>query len=117
MHKRTLFTAMAIFPTIVLLHADAAPRLGDEAITGRIHSGSDGLVRVCFDHDVAPSVGHEYDVIRHEIRALPKGPVTLESTQTGILRIVSIDADHCANAALINGTAHALDWVAARTSA
>jgi hypothetical protein len=116
MNLRTVFISIATLSSLTIFQASAFADLSGEAITGRIRSSDGGHVRVCFERDAAASVNTEFAVLRHSVRTLPKGPATIESTPTGIIKIVSLDTDGCANAAVVSGSVQALDWVAARTS-
>lgn len=116
MNIRTVFISIATLSSLTLFQANAFANLSDEAISGRIRSSDGGHVRVCFDHDAAASVNTEFAVLRHSVRTLPKGPATIESTPAGVIKIVSLDADGCANAAVVSGSVQALDWVAARAN-
>jgi len=118
MNTRTLFSATAILTALIPLQGGAVTQLNDEAIIGRIRSGDAARVRVCFDRGTAAAMpaGREFEVIRHHVRALPKGLTTLETAHAGVVRIVSAMDDQCASAAVVSGSAQAFDWVAARTS-
>ena len=114
MNIRNVFFHAATLAAVPAFLSDAVAGIVDESISGRVRSGSPESLRVCFDHGTTLSAGQEFDIVRHTIRTLPKGLTTLESEQVGVIRINTIDADECASAVVVRGTAHALDWVATR---
>jgi len=114
MNVRKVFFHAAMLSALVASPCGAVAGIGDEAISGRVRSGSADNLRVCFDRGTTLSAGQEFDIVRHTIRTLPKGLTTLESEQVGVIRISAIDGDECASAVVVLGSAHAPDWVATR---
>jgi hypothetical protein len=111
---RNTLSLVSMLSALLAFQCGAVASVGDEAIGGRVRSGAGGNLRVCFDHGKPVSAGQEFDVVRHTVRTLPKGLTTLDSEKVGVIRISAIDADQCASAVVVRGSAHAWDWVAIR---
>lgn len=86
----------------------------EAAINGRIRHVQVDTLDLCFDRGHTPAVGDHVQLIRHEFTSPPKSVQTMKSTTVGAAEIVTVKADRCASARLLEGNARALDWVAAQ---
>lgn len=89
----------------------------EEAIHGRIHGSEAHGLRVCFDRDFTAAPDQKLSVLRHTPLTNPKGQsLGMRSAYVGVVRVAKPGDDHCADATLVSGHAHALDWVALSAS-
>ncbi len=84
-----------------------------ENIVGRVHSQDGVHVHACFDAATTIAADAQFAVVRHLVLSQPKGPVTTRSERKGVIRLVSIGTDRCAEARLVRGSAQSLDWLVA----
>jgi hypothetical protein len=98
----------------VLVLSTTSAQSAEPAISGRIHHVQADTLDVCFDRGHSPAVGDHVQLIRHEFSAPPKSVQTMKSSTVGAAEIVAMKTDRCASARLLEGTARALDWVAAQ---
>jgi hypothetical protein len=83
----------------------------EEAIDGRVDHVQGERVHLCFDGSHAPSSGERVQLIRHVLRSSPKGAETMTSSIVGSAEVDAVDGARCAGAHVVDGDAHALDWV------
>ncbi|HEY0230588.1 MAG TPA: hypothetical protein VGC55_05005, partial [Dokdonella sp.] len=97
-----------------LVFCASAAQSTEAAISGRIHRVKANTLDLCFDRGHNPAVGDHVQLIRHAFTSQPKSVQTMKSTTIGAAEIVALEGGRCASARLLEGSARALDWVAAQ---